>query len=117
MSEFKGTKGPWGVSANTSVDSELGGFICEAYGDSTSFEEDQANAKLIAAAPELLEALQWALPLAKIAMDTHRMERIKCGHMDINGTYKNGETWVGIYQKEVDEIESAQAAIAKALGG
>ena len=41
MSEFKGTPWPWRVHANTSIESELGGFICEAYGDSTSWE--QAN--------------------------------------------------------------------------
>lgn len=79
-------------------------------------QEHKANAALFSAAPELLKALQWALPLAKIAMDSHRMERIKCGHVDINGTYKNGETWVGIWQEEVDKIESAQDAITKALG-
>lgn len=61
MSEFKGTLGPWSVHADTSIESELGGFICEAFGDSTSWEEDQANANLIATAPELLEALQHVL--------------------------------------------------------
>lgn len=67
-------------------------------------------------ANELLEALQWALPMAILAMEQHRMERVKNGHRDISGTYKNGESWVGIYQDEVDKIEFARAAIAKATG-
>lgn len=67
-------------------------------------------------ADELLEALQWALPMAILAMEQHRMERVKNGHRDISGTYKNGESWVGIYQDEVDKIEFARAAIVKATG-
>lgn len=39
-------------------------------------------------ANELLEALQWALPMAILAMEQHRMERVKNGHWDISGTYK-----------------------------
>ncbi len=89
MSEFKGTKGPWSVSANTSVDSELGGFICEAYGDSTSFEQDQANAKLIAAAPELLDALQQSMKI----WENHRLD-----------------------VSEASILIDCRAAIAKALG-
>lgn len=38
----------------------------------------------------------------------------------VTGTFqehiKNGESWVGIYQDEVDKIEFARAAIAKATG-
>ena len=81
-----------------------------------SQDEQSANANLIAAAPELLEALQWALPLAKIAMSSCQLERVKCGHSDITGTYKDGVTWAGIYQDEVDSIEHAESAIKKALG-
>lgn len=70
MKEFKGTKGEWYVDheengynehnvlytpiSSDSADS-LVTSICEVYGDS---DEDKANAKLIASAPELLEALQ-----------------------------------------------------------
>ena len=109
MKEFQGTPGPW------HYDDELGGvyskggqFVCDV--------TDKNNANLIAAAPELLEALQWALPLAKIAMSSCQLERVKCGHRDITGTYKDGVTWVGIYQDEVDSIERAESAINKALG-
>lgn len=77
---------------------------------------NHADASLIAAAPDLLKALDWALPLAKIAIEDHRMGRLKAGHNDITGTYKNGDTWVGIYQSEIGEIEFADSAIAKAKG-
>jgi hypothetical protein len=59
----------------------------------------------------LVEALKWALPLAVTAMETHRLGRVQAGHTDITGTYKNGVTWVGIYQDEVDAIERARTAL------
>lgn len=125
MKEFKGTNTDQGWNLHRDEEGDLyviaghedffGGytpvFKCEQHG-----ELGEADAKLAASAPELLDALQWALPLARLAMDSHRMERIKCGHTDITGTYSNGETWVGIYQSEVDEIEFAQNTIKKALG-
>lgn len=77
--------------------------------------EQQQNSRLIASAPDLLEALAWALPLAKIAMEDHRMGRLRAGH-DMTGTYKSGETWVGIYQDEIDKIEYAEYSLAKARG-
>ena len=64
MSEFKGTPGPWGY------DSELGGI----YGDKCSFVcdvSDNKNANLIAAAPELLEALQDMLSGWEYIRHTH----------------------------------------------
>lgn len=59
MSEFKVSKGPWLISDG----SEKWNRIVDASGDliTTCFamqNEDDANARLIAAAPELLEALQ-----------------------------------------------------------
>lgn len=82
----------------------------------SDYDEAKANAKLIAQAKELREALEWALPLAEIAVDTHRMYRIQCGHTDINGTYSDGQTWVGIYQNEVDKIEHARRTLKLAKG-
>ncbi|MBD8129378.1 MAG: hypothetical protein KIB40_12800 [Pantoea sp.] len=57
MSEFKGSKSPWLISG----ESEKWNRIVDANGDliTTCFamqNEDDANANLIAAAPELLEA-------------------------------------------------------------
>lgn len=63
MSEFKGTSGPWGVYNDTIIESELGGFICDVCGDSTSWEDDKNNAKLMAAAPDLLDAVNLILDL------------------------------------------------------
>ncbi len=117
MTRFKGTPGPWvGKSVEIFKQDDAGlqlSFIHTS--DEQRREEAAANAKLIVMSPELVKALEWALPLAKIAMDAHRMERIKCGHKDISGTYKNGETWVGIWQNEVDQIEFAQEVLNKAL--
>jgi hypothetical protein len=86
MSEFKGKKGPW---------SWVGGVLCnESYivgrFESPPSSEDKA---LIAAAPELLEALQWAM--RKIGSYTQRTSS--------NQTY-------------CDQVDKANAAIAKALG-
>lgn len=65
----------------------------------------------IANRAEVAKVLNWALPLAKIAIESHRYERCKYGH-DMTGTYRNGETWVGIYQTEVDQIEHAEFILA-----
>ena len=73
MKEFKGTKGEWKLRrrGNTSYDTVIFCGKCRVaeakhYNDGTKdafkndpkFEEGFANAKLIAAAPDLLEALQ-----------------------------------------------------------
>ena len=63
MSKFKGTQGKWRIGRNI-LDGEV--KICDTYTDTIigtkSNEEsvtiDIANTKLIAAAPELLEALE-----------------------------------------------------------
>ena len=76
--EFKGTKGEWELGGNT-VDGILisarhpqNRDICTVWKYDHSFlekQEAQANAKLIAAAPELLEALQNIL----IAIDSEKV--------------------------------------------
>ena len=60
----------------------------------------------------LEKALKWALPLAELATETCRLERVRCGHNNIRGTYKNGTTWVGIWQDEIDNIETARSLLA-----
>ena len=59
MKEFKGTPGPWvvGIDGYDPIDP----MVIKGHGDSVSiigFTEDINDANLIAAAPELLEALQ-----------------------------------------------------------
>lgn len=60
--EFKGTSGKWNIHEDKEIGLLIGGYnpisdVCTVhrYGDKT---EENANAKLIASAPELLEALQ-----------------------------------------------------------
>lgn len=67
--EMKFTKGPWQVNkkVKTSVEQAQAGqginliAQCEDVDGVRSKEEDQANARLIAAAPELLEALEMCI--------------------------------------------------------
>lgn len=107
MKEFNGTPGKWSFSHNSASDasvacieinsseslheiaylqstpSRIGGY------NQTSFDKTIANAHLIAAAPDLLNALQ-AMP---------------------NKAYK--QNWNDHYP---DEVSKAQSAISKALG-
>lgn len=102
MSEFKGTKGPWFEhregSSTVYVEAKLrDGVIQEvaACGPTEAGSEAQsANARLIAAAPDLLEALQSLI----------------AGY--------EGKSNIGMFDMlcHGDEIEKANQAIAKALG-
>jgi len=94
MKDFKGTPGPW-VAADTVIESE-GSCIAEINGDDTSWEQDEYNATLMAAAPELLEALQELFADYKQLADS-----VDAGFWDLE------DTEVG---------KKSLAAIAKALG-
>lgn len=61
MAEFKGTKGKWEVVVQNETGSLITGMngnetICTVWGNVDEFE---ANAQLIEAAPDLLEAIQY----------------------------------------------------------
>lgn len=59
MSEPTYTKGPWGVDFGTGeVEDRSGRFRVVIHGDPTPYEELMANLVLIAAAPDLLDALK-----------------------------------------------------------
>lgn len=66
---MKHTPGPWKVTDNNytlGVETEDGKYsvcdVCLSNGETRNdAEEDKANARLIASAPELLEALKWAM--------------------------------------------------------
>lgn len=68
MKDFKGTPGPWFVDGTSVWDREVtpekdceedANYVAEVFSDLV--EQSEADAKLIAAAPELLEALQGIL--------------------------------------------------------
>lgn len=65
MSEFKGTPGPWNISRDNRSGEivSIGPAYSEEYAGTCWIEVSQANANLIAAAPDLLECLielrQW----------------------------------------------------------
>ena len=94
--EFKGSRGPWAAHgdeesmATSVVMSEFGAILCIVGTYMTSMEEDYANANLIAAAPELLEALQ-----ELVHADTHGIKNCSA---------------------QVNALEKAKSAINKALG-
>lgn len=103
MNKFQGTPGPWvasktgrGIGPVSGLDDQSFGMIIEvAYVEfDPEIEIQVANANLIAAAPELLEALQ-------LLMAEQTGGNKPCGH--------NGFTCMCPYDK-------ARAAIAKALG-
>jgi hypothetical protein len=98
MKEFKGTQGPWGVDVNGvdarwNIDSLNGDSVAitnQIVGDKNWSIRD-ANTRLIAAAPDLLEAIQ----IADRVMSAGR-----------NASYPD---WYGA-------INKARSAISKALG-
>ncbi|WP_267369212.1 MULTISPECIES: hypothetical protein [unclassified Pantoea] len=96
MSEFKGTPGPWASKdVHICQQDKAGlqiGFLMTSSDERR--KEGAANAHLIAAAPELLEALQ-------LLMSEQSGGDKSCGH--------NGSTCTCPYDK-------AKAAISKAFG-
>ena len=63
MKTTKHTPGPWAVDLTPSainVDSDMGG-ICQVFGADNPDDETIPNARLIAAAPDLLSACRMAL--------------------------------------------------------
>lgn len=101
MSEMKHTKGPW---------LQMGTSIGVTKGEIASIWDIDGrvlyNARLIAAAPELLEALQEA----KAALEW-------CVEQGGGPTCEHESGGVACFCKENKAISSARAAIAKATGG
>lgn len=109
MKEFKGTKGKWvlwndGYAFDVVKESDAIMTIACVY-DGKEAENDidvvvaKANAQLIAAAPELLKALQESNELIEWLFD--------------NGGYTGMET---AYNRTINQMNDNQEAINKALG-
>lgn len=101
MNEPKHTPGPWYIGPNKTQVYDKNVWYDEnwiRYGETPNMIIDiepanPANARLIAAAPELLEALQ-----------------------NIVGIYNDSDRWTQGDEPEPVEIQAARAAIAKATG-
>lgn len=102
------TPGPW-VATKSDEDNRMdingdGFYIAEVIGGMTAFE---ANISLIAAAPELLEALR--------ALMTNK--HLDLGDLVYTVREREGEGWEGHSVKAwSDAVTAARAAIAKATG-
>lgn len=94
MQEFKGTPGPWFVDGDCDVVTEDGTVVSWTAEGIFETDEINANSQLMAAAPEMLEALQ-------LLMAEQTGGNKSCSH--------NGFTCMCPYDK-------ARDAIAKALG-
>ena len=105
------TPGPWEVKYGTSVDAVSGHVVAmrpeqltggdkHAWKYAASYEEQKANAHLIAAAPDLLAVAEELLALVE--------EFIECGFV---GDPRNPEA-----SMNGEDLQRARAAIAKARG-
>lgn len=100
MTKAKHTPGPW--SYEMRHDTNYAHITCDIRGgDNLRGYCGEANARLIAASPELLEALQNMLGIVEDSSGVY-------------GYHLNGE--LSEWDEFADEINSARTAIAKALG-
>lgn len=120
MNEFKGTPGPWRLmpfSDSLRIDSQNSivafgadkgnlSMVCQGGDLMSKWEEERANAQLIATAPELLEALQQLL--ADSESDQVTLDAEYGMARNIDEIEKNGDLPASIVM--------ARKAIAKALG-
>ena len=102
----KHTPGPWGAKLKNAPRAiklkrdhwEIGQESAPRAGVGIAFGDDEANARLIAAAPELLEALKRIIPAAR------------------DSKHENFSTLDGIESTRTEMLQCAHAAIAKAEG-
>ena len=87
---IKHTPGPWNIHYSKEIVSENGEYICGL--------PWSTNARLIAAAPDLLEALELLLEACS------------------TGNFNNDGTQRGVRMPERAKVDAARAAIAKAKG-
>ena len=106
MSEAKHTTGPWNVPFRefTKIKAANGAHIATCH-KLTNLVNLEANSRLIAAAPDLLEALVWMVEND----DTNE------GDTPINRF--GGASWNDVNAHWIKGLNKARAAIAKATGG
>lgn len=73
-----------------------------------SYDEQAANARLVAAAPDLLHACQYALPFMQARVDLQQDPEV--------GSYPVGEFGLAAWQYTKDVLKFLNEAIAKAGG-
>jgi hypothetical protein len=107
---IKHTPGPWSINdwpqANTDIAIGAAGtpLIARVPLRDVSVNEQQANAALIAAAPELLEALKWMVANDDTNEGDEPVESL------------GGHSWNEYNSYWLDGLNKARAAIAKATG-
>lgn len=94
MKEFEGTSGTWTVSGETEIVSMPSQCKISNFISGRDYDEAKANARLIAAAPDLLKALN-GIMLSVMAHPDYAFDR---------------------NQEFVDYVDTAQEAIDKAIG-
>lgn len=77
MEDFKGTTGPYVAELDAVnsivIESSFGGYVCEVIADNDDDlieEKEWANARLLSASYEMLEALQSILKIPEIDQDS-----------------------------------------------
>ena len=94
MAETQHTPGPWAYDDEDGTISAHGGVVAETSHSDYTLKQDARNAGLIAAAPDMLEALR-----------------------DLTAAYRSARVALGYDEDgESDSLELAEAAIAKAEG-
>lgn len=61
---------------------------------------------------ELEKALRWALPLAQLALESSRLDRLRCGHHDIGA---GRGRLLGLWDDEVAALDHANATAYPSL--
>lgn len=102
MSAAKHTPGPWEIARNRTSIVEIGPCVADGYAGALWLDVQEADARLIAAAPELLEALE-------LLFGTNAMHSV-CRHEDADVFGRVKGTWGAKAE------EKARAALAKAKG-
>lgn len=80
------TLGPWSVDGSATTDFDVvcaDGRIAMVNGEDWSADMAEANAYLIAAAPDLLAALQWALSQIDDDLDPDHQAAMRAAHKTV----------------------------------